>query len=136
MSVLLVVEPLALVVGTISVRVGAHAFSLVIYPLPLIDITISMHQLSLPVSFIVAPLAFIATAIRPELGANAIARAVQPLACILSAIAKGIRALRDAAILIDLLIRGWSLQGARSVIRRALTQRAKSLVLFVVACAQ
>ena len=101
---LLVVEPLTLVIGTICMRVCSHAFSLIVDPLSFIDIAIGMNKLSLSVGLIVAPLAFVATTIWPQLGANAVTLAVQPLSSVGGSIAQREGSLIHAAISIYRLI--------------------------------
>ena len=101
---LLVVEPLTLVIGTVRMRVCSHAFSLIVDPLSFVDIAIGMNKLSLSVGLIVAPLALVAATIWPQLGANAVTLAVQPLSSIGGSIAQREGSLIHAAIRIYRLI--------------------------------
>lgn len=98
---LLIVEPLSFVVGTVGMGVGARSFSLVVDPLTLIDVTVSMHKLALAVGFIILPHSFVTRTIWPQLCSISVAHAVEPLSCVGRSILESVWALCDTAILID-----------------------------------
>lgn len=104
MAVLLVVEPLALVVGAVRVGVGSHTLSFIVHPLSLVNVSICVNKFSLTICFVITPLSFITTAIGPELSANAVAHAIEPLASVGSSVAQSVGTLGHASILVGLLI--------------------------------
>ena len=104
MAMLLIIEPLPFIVGTISMRICSHTFSFVIYPLAFIDIAISVNKFSLSVGFIITPLTLIAATIRPELSAHSISHAVEPLSSVRCTISQSEWTLGHASKLISLLI--------------------------------
>ena len=120
---LLIIKPLALIVGAICVRISAHSFSLIVHPLSLIDVTICVDKLTLSISLVISPLSFIPATIGPQLSANAIAHAIQPLACVCCSVAQSVGTLCDAPILISLLV--WS------SLRHTFTEHATPLVAII-----
>lgn len=73
---LFVVEPLALVIGSVSVAVAASALGLVVKPFSFVNIAVSMIKFTLAVSFILTPLALVAGTIGPDLNAVAVTHLV------------------------------------------------------------
>ena len=105
---LLVIKPLAFVVGAVRVGVSAHAFGLVVDPLSFIDISVGVHKLSVSVGFVVSPLAFVATAIWPELGADAVTHAIKPLTSVSGSVTQGVGTFRNSSEFINLFISRWT----------------------------
>ena len=64
---LLVVLPVAAVLGAIGVGVLAEAVSLVVLPEAIINIPVSMYEPTASVGFIVFPVAFVDASVRPNL---------------------------------------------------------------------
>ena len=81
-AILLVVLPLACILGAICVSVGAGTISLVVNPHALINIAVCMNELALAISFVLAPLALVAAAVWPNLLAPAVALLSEPLALV------------------------------------------------------
>ena len=106
MAMLLIIEPLAFVVGAISMRIRSHAFSFVIDPLTFIDVAISMHKFSLSIGLIIAPLTLVSATIRPELCAHPISHAIEPLTRVSRTISQCEGALGHTPKFISLLIGG------------------------------
>lgn len=100
MAVLLVIEPSTLVVGPVSVAVGASAFRLIVDPLAFVNVAVSMLQFPLAIGFVVSPLALVPGAIRPKLNAKPIPHAAEPLPCIHRAVFKSKRPFGDPSVLV------------------------------------
>ena len=83
LSMLKVVKPLALVLGSIHVDVDACAICLIVDPVTLIDVTIDVSELSNSVRPVVLPVTLVLGAVGPDLLSEAIAEAANPLARVL-----------------------------------------------------
>ena len=70
---LLVVDPVPLVLGSIGVSVFSETVSLVFAPVAVVDVPVSMDQAASAVGFVVFPISFINTAVRPYLVSSAVA---------------------------------------------------------------
>lgn len=81
-AVLLIVTPLAHILGSVGVSVSAATICLVVNPFSLIDVAVSVVQLTAAVRFAVLPLSLVATAIEPFLFSLAVANAIVPLSLI------------------------------------------------------
>ena len=77
---LLVVDPVAVVLGAVEVDVLASTVGLVVHPLPLIDIAIRVNESTVPIGAVAVPVALVVGAIVPDLLTAATALAVEPLA--------------------------------------------------------
>ena len=87
---LFVLFPLATVLRSVKMAVGAVAVRLVILPVTVIDITIRMDQPSFAISFVISPVAFVEGAVGPDLDPLALSDLclTQPFALVLSAALK------------------------------------------------
>ena len=85
---LLIVDPVTFVLGTVSVSIFSEAVSLVIFPLAIIDVAIRMNQSSTAISFIGFPISFINATIAPNLISSAVSKSGFhiPFSLILSAV--------------------------------------------------
>ncbi len=79
LPMLLVIEPLAHIGGTIGMCVGSMPMSFVIAPLSFVDVAICMHEFAETISLVTLPLTFVLRAIWPDLMAIAILHPVKPL---------------------------------------------------------
>ena len=67
MTVLLIVDPVALVFGSVRVSVLSISMGLVVLPIAVVDISIGVDEPSSTVSFVIFPITFINTAVAPYL---------------------------------------------------------------------
>lgn len=79
LAMLLVVEPLAHIGGTVSMSVGSMPMSFVVAPLAFIDVAICVHEFAEAVCLVSLPLTFVLRAIWPDLMTIAVLHPVEPL---------------------------------------------------------
>lgn len=99
---LLIIDPVAIVVRAIGMRVSSFAVSLIIDPLAFVDIAISMDKLTLPIGLIILPLALILRTIWPHLGSVAISHTIEPLSSVDGPVFKSNWVPSDPTVVIDL----------------------------------
>ena len=83
-----VVLPVALVFGTVSMRVSTVAMSLIIDPLAFVLVSMYVPEGSLTVGLIKAPVTFVASTILPDLNASSMSILTFPLTEVLRSILK------------------------------------------------
>jgi hypothetical protein len=85
---LLVVDPVTLVLGSVGVRILSEAMRLVVLPLAIIDITVCVNKPSTSVSLIMLPISLVYASIAPNLISSAMSEASFhiPLALVLGAV--------------------------------------------------
>ena len=72
LAVLLVVDPVALVFGSVSVSVLAETMRFVVLPLPIVDVSVGMDQSSSTIGFVSLPVPLVNAAVGPNLIAFAV----------------------------------------------------------------
>eukprot|EP00420_Gonyaulax_spinifera_P031418 CAMPEP_0197876648 /NCGR_PEP_ID=MMETSP1439-20131203/5565_1 /TAXON_ID=66791 /ORGANISM="Gonyaulax spinifera, Strain CCMP409" /LENGTH=145 /DNA_ID=CAMNT_0043495943 /DNA_START=530 /DNA_END=964 /DNA_ORIENTATION=- len=90
MTMLLVLDPLAVVLGAVRVLVDAMAMRHVVQPLTLVDVTADVLETALAPRLVVCPLALVTGAVWPLLDAMAVPQVSEPLAGERGAIAEGV----------------------------------------------
>ena len=78
LAILEIVDPIALVLRSIYIEIGAEAMSLVIAPLTVKDITVNMVEDASTVRLVVLPLSLVARTIRPSLLSKAVSEPSKP----------------------------------------------------------
>ena len=76
-SVLLIINPVAFVLGTVGMRVLAEPVCFVILPVAVVDVAVRVYQPSTPIGLIVLPIPFINASVAPNLIASSM-----PLFCL------------------------------------------------------
>ena len=91
-SMLFVIDPLALVLGSIGMCVLSKAVSLVVLPITVVDVTISVDQSSSAIGHVPLPVSFVDRAIRPNLNSSTMSLigVNVPLPSVLSTIGQGL----------------------------------------------
>ena len=79
-AVLLVILPLADVLGAVGMSVGSMTVGLIVNPFAFINVTICVEELTEAIGFAVAPVTLVAGAIEPVLLTLAVTDTVQPFA--------------------------------------------------------
>ena len=69
-TVLFIVDPVALVLGTVRMRVLAEAMRLVILPVPVIYVAVGVYQPATTVCLVVFPVSFVYASVTPDLVAS------------------------------------------------------------------
>lgn len=85
---LLVINPVPLVLGSIGVSVLSISMGFVIFPLAVVDVTVGVDQSASSVCFVIFPVAFVNTSIAPDLVASAVTlfRLNVPLSLVLGSV--------------------------------------------------
>lgn len=94
MAVLLVLFPLASVLGSIEVAIRSLAVRLVVLPVSVVHVTIGVYQSALAVRLARNPVTLVHGAIRPDLNAPALANAgaSQPLSFVARSVLQNLQA--------------------------------------------
>lgn len=77
---LLIIAPLADILGSIGMRVGSVAVGFVVDPVTFIDVAVCVVELAAAVRFAIGPLALVATSIEPFLLSLTVTVVIQPFA--------------------------------------------------------
>ena len=81
-AMLLIILPMALIPGTLSINVCASPVGFVIHPLAFVDVTIDVVEFPLAESLPVVPLAFVLGTISPAHGTSPVSEAAEPLSIV------------------------------------------------------
>lgn len=108
LTMLLVLEPVALIFCTVSMMVSSESVCFVFLPVPVIYVPIGMDQSTASISFIVLPVALVDGSINPELDSSSILLALcVPLAFIFCSILELLRRLEVTVFGVIVVLRCW-----------------------------